>query len=151
MTSFEKSFSKADRAGMRFLRGVLRELRAAYAERAKHDPSALRATADALGIDRTIVWRRLNGEVNMTADTIGQMAWALGLRPRKDLFEKRAASPDVGNRIVLSGPSGMEMISMGDGFQSSNALRVPAMVSENHALQTVISGGNKAFVSVAEV
>lgn len=92
MSSLEKRLSVFDKAGLRFLNQVAKELSAAYERRAAEGETSMREIAQALGCNRSVIYRRLAGDANLTATTIGAMAKALSLRPADALFvESRPA------------------------------------------------------------
>ena len=54
------------------------QLRDLFTARAEDDGLTQSAVADKLGINRSVVSRRLNGRTNMTVETIAEMVWAGG-------------------------------------------------------------------------
>jgi len=60
---------------------------------------------DALGANRSAIYRRLAGDVNMTATTIGALAKALGLKPNDRLFVSERAAHGANDVHVVSGPA----------------------------------------------
>lgn len=54
------------------------QLRDAYAELQESGKISRSELADKLGVDRSVVTRRLNGKINMTLTTLADMVWALG-------------------------------------------------------------------------
>lgn len=81
MSSFHVDLSAKDRASGRFMLRSLRNLaRAAYGQMRRRRLSQSKV-AQELGIDKAVVSRILKGGANPTLRTVGEMAWAFGLRP----------------------------------------------------------------------
>jgi transcriptional regulator with XRE-family HTH domain len=55
------------------------------------------ALADAMGIDKSVVSRRLNGSSNLTLEVVSEMARAMGYRPELRLqpYETMSAGNDI--------------------------------------------------------
>lgn len=70
----------------RFIAKVRSEIQRAFTE----ERISQAEVAQALGVNRAIVNRRLKGDMNLTLRTIGEMAWALG--DREIVFELRKAA-----------------------------------------------------------
>jgi DNA-binding phage protein len=81
VSSLEKRLSPHDKAGLRFLNQIAKELSEAYARRAADSDASISDIARLLGCNRSVIYRRLAGDANMTATTIGALAKALSLRP----------------------------------------------------------------------
>jgi transcriptional regulator with XRE-family HTH domain len=81
MTLFNKLFSEKTRAGGLFLASFNAAISQAAAERRKRSKTKLSEVADRLEVDRSMVTRILKGAGNPTIRTIGELAWALGMRP----------------------------------------------------------------------
>jgi transcriptional regulator with XRE-family HTH domain len=63
------------------------QLRAAYENRHAAGLDTQASVAEKLGVDRSVVNRRLLGHTNMTAETIADMAWALGQSVALKIFD----------------------------------------------------------------
>lgn len=75
------------------------QLRQAYAKKSDAGAETQSSLAAKLGVDRSVVHRRLTGRTNMTIETIADMVWALGHCIKIDIFDP---AERVGNehRIV---------------------------------------------------
>lgn len=65
-----------------YIAEIGRELQFAFMARKSQCGLTQQAVAKMLGINRSQVNRCLSGHANLTADTIGQLSWALRARPR---------------------------------------------------------------------
>lgn len=103
--SFSVKISAKDRATGRFMSRVHRALIKAV-NQAKADKQISQAQiAEAMGVDKSVVSRILNGEGNLTLKTIGDISWAVGLRP-EFRFEKIAPIVDVtSNHPAMAAPA----------------------------------------------
>jgi len=54
------------------------QLRAAYAKRHEQGRENQSTIAKKLGVDKSVISRRLSGRSNMTLETVADMVWALG-------------------------------------------------------------------------
>lgn len=63
------------------------QLREAYATR--HEQGAVNQTslAEKLGVNKSLIHRRLNGATNMTVQTIADLVWALGQCIEVNIFD----------------------------------------------------------------
>jgi hypothetical protein len=101
MRVFGSKMSPVRQKGLRFLRKVANEFAVAYEERAASEKGLMFAIAKDLEVNRSAIYRRLAGDANMTATTIGELAAALGLKPNERLFV-----PDVAEQ----GSNGLAVI-----------------------------------------
>jgi len=81
MTLFSNLFSEKTRAGGLFLAAFHAAISTAAAERRKRSATTLAELANRLDVDRSMVTRILKGAGNPTVRTIGELAWAMGMRP----------------------------------------------------------------------
>jgi len=79
--SFKLKISSKDRATGRFMSRVHRALAKVVAETKLEKGLTQQQIADAMGVDKSVVSRILNGESNLTLKTIGDITWALGIKP----------------------------------------------------------------------
>jgi plasmid maintenance system antidote protein VapI len=69
------------------------QLREAYHHRFQAGQINQSSLAERLEVGRSVISRRLNGQTNMTIETIADMAWALDLEVEVTFRDKRAADP----------------------------------------------------------
>jgi plasmid maintenance system antidote protein VapI len=69
------------------------QLREAYHHRFQAGQVNQLSLAERLEVGRSVISRRLNGQTNMTIETIADMAWALDLHVEVTFRDKRAADP----------------------------------------------------------
>ena len=74
-------------------------LRDAYAKRYEAGEETQTSIAEKLGVNRSVVHRRLTGQQNMTLETVADMAWALGQCIEVDIFDP-ADRPSNQARII---------------------------------------------------
>ena len=85
--SFEFNINAKDRAAGRFIGAVRKALLKAALEEKQRSGVTQQAMAAKLGVNRSVINRLLRGEANLTLRTIGEIAWALGRKPRFKLAE----------------------------------------------------------------
>lgn len=78
---------------------VERKLRDAYAKRYDAGEETQTSIAEKLGVNRSVINRRLSGKQNMTLETVADMAWALGQCVEIDIFDP-AERPSNEPRIL---------------------------------------------------
>jgi transcriptional regulator with XRE-family HTH domain len=76
------------------------QLREAYQRRFDAGELNQSTLASKLGVGRSVIHRRLNGQTNMTIETIAEMAWALDLDVDVR-FDNRATPSDASNCDAL--------------------------------------------------
>lgn len=82
MTSFKfGGLSEKDQATGRFMGRFNRALATAAVRQKKVCGITQRSVSEAMGVDKSVVSRILAGGGNPTLRTIGELAWAMGLRP----------------------------------------------------------------------
>lgn len=87
MPSFRTQISKRRQIFLLLASQVERQLRDAYDRRFQEGKETQSSLADKLGVNRSVVHRRLTGSVNMTVETIADMAWALGCGVSLNIFD----------------------------------------------------------------
>jgi plasmid maintenance system antidote protein VapI len=70
------------------------------------------ALADTLGVDKSVISRRLNGSSNLTLEVVSEMARAMGYRPelRLESYESLSSGnhgPVSGQQLVVNSTSGI--------------------------------------------
>jgi plasmid maintenance system antidote protein VapI len=70
------------------------------------------ALADTLGVDKSVISRRLNGSSNLTLEVVSEMARAMGYRPelRLESYESLSSgnyAPVSGQQLVVNSTSGI--------------------------------------------
>lgn len=75
------------------------QLRELYSKRSD-EGYTLACAADRLGIHRSLMTRRLNGQTNMTLETVAEMVWAGGGAIDVDVYDPKDLPPSNGPRIV---------------------------------------------------
>jgi transcriptional regulator with XRE-family HTH domain len=105
--SFRISITPSRRAAGRFIATVRRELQKALAEEEARGADAIKQAdiARAIGVNRSVINRELRGHADISVGRIGELAWALGRRPRFDL-EKIVAEP--GQNVPLAEAGAMQ-------------------------------------------
>jgi len=78
MRSFQRNHSNRRKMYLALAGSVESQLREAYADRYDSGLDTQVTLADKLGVGRSVVNKRLRGLMNMTIETIADMAWALG-------------------------------------------------------------------------
>lgn len=68
------------------------QIRQAYAKCHEDFGVTQASIAEKLGVDRSVVHRRLSGRTNMTIETIADMVWALGHCINVDIFDPKEKS-----------------------------------------------------------
>lgn len=79
---------------------IERQLRDAFSERYLEEKETKSSLSKKLGINRSLVTRRLRGETNMTTKTIADMVWALGQSIRVDIFDPNERA--LNEKVVVS-------------------------------------------------
>jgi transcriptional regulator with XRE-family HTH domain len=97
MASYQMRLTDRQRKTGRYVQQAQRELRGAYLEEKKKRGLTLQEIADKLGVEKSVVSRRLSGEANLTLRILVEMAWALGrefsLSLPESLRQEEVASP----------------------------------------------------------
>lgn len=78
MTSFNLDINPRKRKRGRFINRVRNELQKAVSEEAEEKGMTQAALAKVLGVNRSVLSRRLNGKANLTLSSIADLAWAMG-------------------------------------------------------------------------
>ncbi len=91
---FLKRPSARRRVFLSLIGDIERALRAAFVRWSNENNETQSGLAKILGINRSVVHRRLTGRANLTIETMADMVWALGYCIRVDIFHPK----DVGMR-----------------------------------------------------
>ena len=89
MTSSRTSPSSLDVSAARFVGDVKEEIAIAFLQELAERKLTKADIARALGVNRSVVSRILNGTAPLELRTIGQLAWALGRDPQFKLPKKK--------------------------------------------------------------
>lgn len=100
--SFSLGLSAKEKAAGRFAARTHRILAQAVRKAKVEKGITQSQIAAALGVNKSVVSRLLSGEGNLTLRTIGEIAWAVGLRPELHLSEIKKAKRHGDNTIVLN-------------------------------------------------
>lgn len=87
MRSFRKKTDNRRAIYLGLASDIESQLRAAFAKRSDRDQETQTSLAAKLGVDRSVVNRRLLGRTNMTIETIADMIWALGYCINVNIFD----------------------------------------------------------------
>jgi hypothetical protein len=77
---------------------VEEQLRAAYDRRYSEGSENQVTLGEKLGVSRSAINKRLNGRINMTMETIADMAWGLGHKIYVKIFDPQ----DVTTNVIVS-------------------------------------------------
>jgi len=75
------------------------QLRDLYAKRSE-EGYTLASAAERLGVNRSVVTRRLNGRANMTIETVAEMVWAGGGAIDLEIYDPGEMPPSNGPRAI---------------------------------------------------
>lgn len=93
---FRKRPSARRRIYLNYISEVENALREAYLRYAAKTGETQSDVAAKLGVNKSVISKRLNGRSNLSAEAIADMAWGVGHRPRFSLEEV-----DVGARNIV--------------------------------------------------
>lgn len=102
MPSFRQLKDDRRRMFLALVGSVEGQLREAYAKRQERGLDTQASLAAKLGVDRSVIHRRLNGAENMTLRTVADLVWALDHCVSVEIFDP-ADKPDR-NDVVRSAP-----------------------------------------------
>jgi transcriptional regulator with XRE-family HTH domain len=88
MTSFRLKIDPKERYVSRFFGQVERAFQSAFVEAKKDRKLTQQKIAELLGVDRSVINRRLLRRENMTERTLAEMAWAMGYEIDLKLLNK---------------------------------------------------------------
>lgn len=95
MRSFRLSITPKRRAAVRFVGQVRRSLQRALAENPEINQAGI---ARALEVDRSVITKQLHGERDISLSRIGELAWAMGLKPELLLHKEEVKTGDNHDR-----------------------------------------------------
>lgn len=78
MRSFRKQIDNRRQVYLGLVGSIESQLRQAYAKRHAAGEDTQASLGKKLGVDRSVIHRRLTGRSNMTIETLADMIWALG-------------------------------------------------------------------------
>ena len=100
MRSYTSKIDPRRRIFVRLLTAVYGEIERALAESEKDHKLSRAEIARRLGINRSVLTRRLNGTQNMTLETVADMAWAL----ERDIIPPRLVKTAASSNRPLYSP-----------------------------------------------
>ncbi|MFV0800591.1 helix-turn-helix domain-containing protein [Brucella anthropi] len=86
--SYKLKISDKDRVSGRFMSDVRKALLKAAIDEKESNRITQQEIADKLGVNRSVINRWLRGDGNLTLRSIGEIAWALGYKPKFSLDKK---------------------------------------------------------------
>lgn len=149
MTSSQIRIEPKRRAAIRFMGRVHRKLQRAYAAK----PDLTQADiARALGVNRSVVHRQLQGGQDMTLSSVAELAWALGMTPIFDLADNPTPGENVpaanlvaaGAQFKTFASSTSDPVRVQVGPMYSND--VDGAVGSTQIRKVVLTSGNAALV-----
>lgn len=81
VTSFDLDLTEKELSGAEHISAVGRELISAFMRKVKEEGLKKQEVADLLEVDKSVVSRMLRGDANLTLRSVGEICWALGVRP----------------------------------------------------------------------
>lgn len=99
--SFKLKLSAKDRATGRFMSRVHRALAKVVTEAKAEKGLTQQQIADAMGVDKSVVSRILNGESNLTLKTIGDISWVLGIKPEVTFRPVEVVTGHTANHVAM--------------------------------------------------
>ncbi len=99
--SFKLKLSPKDRATGRFMSRVHRALAKVVTEAKAETGLTQQQIADAMGVDKSVVSRILNGESNLTLKTIGDISWVLGFKPEVTFRPVEVVAGHAANHVAM--------------------------------------------------
>lgn len=72
---------------LNLINSIESQVRQAYARRHEEQGLTQSALAEKLGVDRSVIHRRLSRQTNVTAETVADMVWGLGHCIKVDIFD----------------------------------------------------------------
>lgn len=88
MTLFDFDLSEKDMAGADHVMRVGRQLVAAFVRKAREDKITKSELARRLDLDKAGISRMLSGNANLTLRSVGELCWAIGVRPELKLVDE---------------------------------------------------------------
>ena len=105
MTSFDFEISEKDLAGAEHVSRVGRQLVSAFVRKARSEKISKAELARRLDLDKASITRMLRGDANLTLRSVGELSWAMGVRPDvtiMDQHELLSRSNEAQIRVVPS-------------------------------------------------
>lgn len=93
MTFFDLDISEKDLAAATYVTRLQRHLIRQFIRKGRAQKVTKAEIARKLEVDKSTVSRMLNGNANLTARTVGELCWALGLEPVFSTIDLDAAAP----------------------------------------------------------
>lgn len=116
-TSSRRQIRPERRAYLRLLSQIHLALDNALAEERERHGTTISTLATALGVNKSVLSRKLRGERNLTLESLAKLAWALNRDPRFSLVElgDGAARPSNSSVGIRFGTAGRETQAAGSG------------------------------------
>lgn len=87
MRSFQRRPNNRRAIYLQLIGSIESQLRQAFAKRHEKTGLTQAELARKLGVGRSVINRRLSGRSNLTAESIADMAWGLGVCVKVDIFD----------------------------------------------------------------
>jgi transcriptional regulator with XRE-family HTH domain len=91
VTSFDFEISAKDLAGAEHVTRVGRQLVAAFVRQARKEKITKAELARRLDLDKASISRMLRGNANLTLRSVGELCWAMGVRPDLTIVDDHEA------------------------------------------------------------
>ena len=101
MSSFRNRSDRRREIFLSLSGSIESQLRDAFAKQSMARTATQSVLADKLGVNRSVINRRLTGQQNMTVETIADMVWALGQCIEVNIFDP-AEQPHVNHPLSPS-------------------------------------------------
>ncbi|MEM7006046.1 MAG: hypothetical protein AAF498_09200 [Pseudomonadota bacterium] len=103
MRSFDRKASNRRQVFLALVGSIESQLREAYARKHELEGETQSSLAEKLGVNRSVVNRRLRGHANMTIESVADMVWALGHCIDVDIVDPTLS--DTNRKQVIPTPS----------------------------------------------
>ena len=111
MRSFRNNLSDRRKSFLSFAGQIESQLREAYEHRHIESGENQATLGAKLGVGRSAINKRLTGRINMTMETIADMAWALGYQISVRIFDPRTEGKNSFLQYPLPAPESSTSIS----------------------------------------
>lgn len=106
MRSFRHQADNRREVYLNLVNSIETQLRQAYARKHEEEGLSQTALAEKLGVNRSVVHRRLSHQANVTAETIADMVWALGQCIKVEIYDPRDRPSNEFRVMPVSAPKG---------------------------------------------
>lgn len=138
--SYQMHLTPRKRKVARFVSQVYGQIQQAFTDAAREEGMTQRKLAEKLGVDKSVLHRRLTGEANLTLRSIADLAWALdadlefAVRRRKKNDPTRNHVSSYEDQAAHSAP--LKNITV---TTNSNDSRAPRAVAATNGARLVLS------------